>query len=271
GGGSPVMQRSGRGTSAALAAVALLWAAACARQSAPPGGPPDARPPVVVATTPERMVDDPDFRGPVRFEFDERISEQTSAGSLDEIVAVSPRTGDVRVEQGRRSLTVEVDGGFVPGVVYRVTLLAGVQDMFGNALRDPFELIFSTGADAVPTTVAGEVWDRVTGAPMSGLAVQAVGADSLAHVGVTDSDGIYALRYLPGGAYHLRAFEDVNRDYALDRNEPRGLADFEVAAGDTAFVDVSVLTPDTMAAVLGSAQALDSVTVVLSFDDFLDP
>src|SRR5690606_10957992 len=108
-------------------------------------------------------------------------------------------------------------------------------------------------------------------APMSGLAVQAVGADSLAHVGVTDSDGIYALRYLPGGAYQLRAFEDVNRDYALDRNEPRGLADFDVAAGDTAFVDVSVRTPDTMAAVLGSAQALDSVTVVLSFDDFLDP
>ncbi|MDZ7779421.1 MAG: Ig-like domain-containing protein [Gemmatimonadota bacterium] len=252
-------------------AVALAGASGCARQSAPPGGPPDNRPPVVTATVPEAFDDVPDFEGPVRFEFNERISEQAGAGALDEAVTVSPATGEVRVSHGRSSLSVDVEGGFHPNVVYRITLHAVVRDMFGNALRDPFELVFTTGAEAEPTTVAGEVWDRITGQGMSGLRLHAVGPDTLPHVAVSGQDGIYAFRYLPGGSYTVRAFDDVDRDREAGPNELQGRVEVTVEPADTAFVDVPVLTPDTTAAVLLGAEALDSVTLALRFDDYLDP
>jgi hypothetical protein len=255
-----------------LGGLAVLVAlAGCARQSAPPGGPPDSRPPGVMATVPEAFADVPGFRGPIRFEFDERISEQVGGGGLDDAVTVSPYTGEVRVNHGRRSLSVEVEGGFRDGVVYRVTLLPVVRDMFGNTLRDPFELVFTTGAEPEATAVAGEIWDRVTGRGVADLTLHAVGADSLVHLAASGDGGIYAFRYLPGGTYTLTAFQDVNRDREVGPNEVQGSVDFTVASGDTLFVDVPVLLPDTSAAILLGTEVLDSVTVMARFDDFLDP
>jgi hypothetical protein len=226
---------------------------------------------VVIRTFPEALADVPGFRGPVRFEFDERISEQAGAGRLEDVVTVSPTSGEVRVGHGARSLTVDVEGGFRDGVVYRVTLLAGVRDLLGNAGRDPFELVFTTGAEAQPTVVAGEVWDRVSGRGLEGLVVHAVDPDSLVHVATSGDAGIYALRYLPSGDFALVAFQDNDRDGIPDAVEVQGRASFSIEAGDTVFVDVAALAPDTTAAVLLGAEALDSVTVALRFDDYLDP
>ena len=254
---------------AALACGLLL--ASCARQSAPPGGPPDARPPVVVRTTPEALADVPDFTGPVRFEFDERISEQGGGGPLDDAVTVSPRTGEVRVGHGRRSLSVEVGGGFRPGIVYRVTLLPVVRDLFGNALRDPFELVFSTGGEPEETAVAGEVWDRVTGRGVGGYSLNAVSEDSLVYLASSSEGGIYAFRYLPSGSYDVTAFDDQDRDGEPGPSETRGGFTLDVAPGDTLFVDVPVVAPDTSSAVLLGAEVMDSVTLALRFDDYVDP
>ena len=252
-------------------AAAVLAALGCARQSAPPGGPPDARPPVVVRTVPEGLASVPDFEGPVRFEFDERISEQAGGGTLDAAVTVSPWTGRVRVSHGRRSLEVEMGGGFRRGVVYRVTLQPVIRDMFGNALLDPFELVFDTGAEPEETAVAGEIWDRVTGQGVADATVQAVGADSLVHVATSGEGGIYALRYVPSGRYTLTAFQDQDADGTPDAMETRGTTGFELAAGDTVFVDVPVMPADTTAPVLLAAEILDSMTVAVRFDDYLDP
>ncbi len=253
------------------AVAVLLTVIGCARQSAPPGGPPDARPPVVVSTVPENLASVPDFEGPVRFEFDERISEQAGGGALDAAVAISPRTGAVSVSHGRRSLEVDLEGGFRAGVVYRVTLQPVVRDMFGNTLRDPFELVFDTGADPEETAVAGEVWDRVTGRGLSDVAVHAIGADSLVYVATSGDGGIYALRYVPSGSYALTAFQDQDADGTPDASEIQGATDFELAAGDTVFVDVPVMAADTTAPVLLAAEILDSVTVAVRFDDYVDP
>lgn len=254
-----------------LAVGAAVAGGACARQGAPPGGPEDQRPPVVVSTTPAAFdrVDDP--AQPIVFRFDERISERPSGVTLDEAVTISPRTGDVRVSHGRRDLTVRVDGGLRPGIVYRVTLQAVVSDMFGNRLVDPFELVFSTGGEPAPTTVAGEVWDRITGRGVAEASVQAVGPDGLVHVTGADRDGIYAFRYLPAGELDVVAFEDRNRDGAPDSTEVQGRARIGVAVGDTLFRDIAVLPPDTTPANVMDAEVVDSVTVAVRFDDPLDP
>jgi hypothetical protein len=224
----------------------------------------------VVVTVPEAYQTLSDVRE-VRFEFDERISERVTGGTIDGAVTVSPRAGDVRVTHGRRSLTIRVEGGFREGLVYRVTLQPVVSDMFGNRLADPFELIFSTGGEPVPTTVAGEVWDRISGSSVTDALVFATGADGLVYQAVSDRDGIFALRYLPGGTFSVTAFEDVNRNGEVDSTEVQGATTTQLAPGDTTLIDLAMLAPDSTAALAVGAEAIDSVTVVVEFDDYLEP
>ena len=261
-------------------AVALV--AACAQQGAPRGGPEDRRPPVVVSTTPDTFAVVPDFSGSIRFDFDERISEQVARGTLEDAVVLSPRLGDLRVRHERRSLVIDVDGGFEPDRVYRVTLLPVIRDLFGNQMRDQFELVFSTGPTPVPTTIAGIVWDRLTGLGAADYEVRAVETegDSSVHLAMTDADGVFALRFVPtaievdgrrAGRFQLTAFEDRNRDGVVDLMEVQGARRQLVYEADTLFTDIAVLQPDTTPARVTSVTALDSITALIEFDDYLDP
>ncbi|MEQ1856482.1 MAG: carboxypeptidase-like regulatory domain-containing protein, partial [Longimicrobiales bacterium] len=225
---------------------------------------------MLVRTEPDTFATLTDLGASVRFVFDERISEAAAGGNLDDAITVSPSTGPVRVRHERTSLRVEVEGGFRPGLVYRVTLLPIVRDMFGNQLRDPFELVFSTGGVAPPTAVAGQVWNRSNGTSTRGALVHAVSADSLVYVARSDESGIYTFRYLPEGEYRITAFEDVDRDGTLDARETQGAVTSTVAAGDTLLIDVPTLPTDTSAAVPVGASALDSVTISVEFDDYLE-
>ncbi len=255
------------------AALGITLASSCAQQGAPPGGPEDLRPPIVVRTIPDTFELLGTLDGSIRFEFDERISERSSSGTLDNAVIISPKTGEVVVGHGSRSLTIELVGGFRPDLVYRVTLLPVVRDLFGNQMRDPFELIFSTGGETVPTTLAGIAWDRITGSGVNDYQVWAtpLDEDSVVHVAVTDNQGVYAFRYIPGASYEIVAFEDRNADAVLDMMEIQGSRRLLIENGDTVFLNFPVLQPDTTPAALVSASALDSVTLLLEFDDYLDP
>ena len=211
--------------------------------------------------------------GLIRFEFDERISERSSSGTLDNAVIISPRSGELVVGHDSRSLTIELLGGFRPDLVYRVTLLPVVRDLFGNQMRDPFELVFSTGGETIPTTLAGIAWDRITGSGVNDYQVWATSLDddSIVHVAVTDNQGVYAFRYIPGANYEITAFDDRNADGVLDMMEIQGSRRLSIENGDTVFLDFPVLQPDTTPATLVTASALDSVTLLLEFDDYLDP
>jgi hypothetical protein len=227
---------------------------------------------VVVRTEPDSLVVLEGFRGPVRFHFDERISERVSGGQLDDAVIVSPRTGDVHVSHGRTSISVDVEGGFRPGLVYRVTLLPVITDLFGNSVRDPFEVVFSTGAPVSQGALVGLAFDRVTGLGIGEAQVRAVsGQDSTVYLTRTDTGGIYVMRFLPPARYQVTAWQDRNRSDSVDRMEPQGTRGAMIPGEDTLFLDVPVLQPDTTPARLTGAEALDSVTVALQFDDFLDP
>jgi len=227
---------------------------------------------VVVRTEPDTLAQVDDFKGPVRFHFDERISERVSGGSLDDAVIVSPRTSEVRVSHGRTSISVDLEGGFQRGLVYRVTLMPVISDLFGNTLRDPFEVVFSTGAPVSRGALVGLAFDRTTGVGIGDLKVHAVSEeDSATYVTRTDTGGIYLMRYLPPARYRVTAWQDRNRSDTVDRMEPQGTRAALIPGEDTLFVDLAVLQPDTTPARLTGAEALDSVTVALQFDDFLDP
>jgi hypothetical protein len=173
-------------------------------------------------------------------------------------------------------------GGFQPDQVYRVTVQPFVQDLFQNDMAGPFEFVFSTGAEMTPTVLAGSVIDRITEDPIEGARVTAraqpppgsdTSVDTLAptHVAITDSDGVYALRYVPSGRYEVRAFEDRNRNRAYDGLEPSEASIEDLNPADTVLVDFALLAPDTTPALIGIVDIVDAATLNVEFDDFLDP
>lgn len=254
------------------AAVCTAAAAACARQEAPTGGPRDRRPPVIVEVRPDTFARIEAGDADIRIRFDEGISESPSQGTLDQAVQISPRTGEVRVKHAGDALEVSIEGGFQPGVLYRVTVLPVVRDRFQNTLLDPFEWVFSTGPDFAPNALAGEVWDRVTGEPVPSMDVFAVSDDSVRYLARTDSLGLFVMRYLPPGSYGLRSYDDRNRNDSADAFEIQGVgAPVTLGPADTAVTSFWVMLPDTTPPQLAQGEKMDSTTLRLIFDDPLDP
>ena len=270
---------NGSAAQASLLLPALLGAlmSGCAREATPPGGPPDRLPPIVILSEPDTFSTVEPFRSPVTLRFSERISERPSSGTLDQSVVVSPASGEVRVSHGREGLTVRALGGFEAGHIYRVTVLPVIQDMFGNALQEPFELFFSTGPEFTPNVVAGSVIDRLTGEPLRDARVDAsVAEGDVVHTAVTDSTGIFALRYLPAGDYVVSAYLDRNRNAQPDFTEPQGTRPAPLngggeAADATIVLEVALLARDTTSARLARVIVEDSISLGVSLDDYLDP
>jgi len=99
--------------------------------------------------------------------------------------------------------------------------------------------------------------------------------DPPVYTAVSDSAGVFALRYLPSGSYELSLYEDVNRNGEVDFAELQGdtlaTLGLEPPAADTTILrEVTLLRPDTSPPRLIRVEAMDSLRVRLAFDDFLD-
>jgi hypothetical protein len=260
-------------TGVALLAAVLVAGAGCARTTAPTGGEVPETPPRIVSVSPDTFAIVDPFDGPIRIEFERRLSERPSTGTLRDAVVVSPRTGEVDVRLRRWGLEIRMDGGFRERTVYRVTLQPTLQDLFRNRLDRPRDFFFSTGPDFEPNLVAGLLVDRLTGEPVPRARVDARPLpEGAPHSTLADSLGVFAFRFLPAGRYQIVAYDDRNRNRAPDFQEPQDSLQVEFAVGDTLVVtELALLQPDTTAAILTQARVLDSLAVEVTFDDHLDP
>ena len=245
---------------------------ACARVMSPTGGDPDRSAPRVVETQPEQNSTANQFAGskqPVRIIFDETLSER----SPREMVMVSPETGELDVDRDGNELRVSIEGGWQPNQVYRITVLPGLVDRFGNARTAAYELVFSTGGSIRQNAVGGIVTDRITGRAVANARVEVMSrADSIAYTTVTDSVGFYVVRSLPPGPYEARVYVDQNRNRKMDVTEAFAIQPITVAtANDTIAVELALLVRDTTPARLTRAEVRDSLQVRLFFDDYTDP
>jgi hypothetical protein len=251
--------------------VALIGAlVSCARPLPPPGGEEDRASPQIVATTPQPLSILEGFSGEVVFEFDERISER----GAENVILITPVTGETRVSRGRSEIRARVEGGWRPGVIYRVVLLPGVRDLFGNERRTPAELVFSTGPEIPATAIAGLVTDRITGKPALQSIVEATRrSDSLLYMTSADSQAFFALQNLPYGIYDVVAYVDANRNRRRDPAEARSAAVNAPLSTqtDTFPLDLVVIPPDTTAPRLVRAEGRDSLQIRIFFDDWIEP
>lgn len=256
---------------ALLGALTVAAAVACARPLAPPGGDRDLTPPRLLSTVPEPLAIVAPGDVPVVLRFDETLSERNFSETL---VTVSPRDSAVRVERSGSEVRVRMDGGWRSNRVYRVVLLPGAADRFGNRRNDPVELVFSTGAPVGNTALAGMVLDRITGAAAAQGVVEAVHrGEGARYTAIGDSTGFYSLRYLPLGEYDVSAYDDQNRNRRRDGLEPvdSGYTALFAADTDTVALIFHVLAPDSSAPRVAGAQSVDSLHVAVELDDAIDP
>jgi hypothetical protein len=203
----------------------------------------------------------------VMFEFDVVVNDR----DVDNYFLMSPREGTPRVIWRRDRVEVRPRREFRPNTAYSVTLLPGLADLRGNAMKTGKSIVFSTGPTLPAFMVAGRVFDWIGERIAPNALVEVIRRpDSLPYVGAADSSGQFAVGPLDEGTYTVRAILDNNRNLALDPGEPWDSLSI-VVRGSSPFLELLLAPRDTFPPRLLMVQARDSVTLSASFDRVLHP
>ncbi|MGH7615627.1 MAG: Ig-like domain-containing protein [Gemmatimonadaceae bacterium] len=254
------------------AAVSLAaTATTCASAGTPPGGPEDHAPPEILSITPDSGETNVKLKN-VEFKFDEVVSDRPSgAALLDQIFLISPRNGQPVVSWHRSRIDVRPKNGFKANTAYRVTMLPGLVDLRSNVLKTTTTIVFSTGATFPGLSIPGRVFDWAAQRPVNGAYIEAAWRNdtSVVYITASDSLGEFDVGPLPVGTYTVRALIDQNSNRILDRNEKWDTTTVTVA--DTRpHIELDAIERDSVPPALETVTALDSMTLRLTFDKYLD-
>jgi hypothetical protein len=241
----------------------------CANVEAPPGTGPDFAPPSVVERYPAPGSIVPDLDGDAWVRFDEPLQ---GPRNLERGLDLSP-AWDWKFNPRVSGFSVQPREGWRPGVVYRIRVAPGVSDLVRNRTIESIEWTFSTGPEITDTRIDGVIYDRVTVTGVRDARILFLPADSTPYSVVSDTGGVYGMRSLPPGDYSVLAFQDQNRNRRLDpTTEPWDSAHVELPDPESRFaLDLWMVPPDSTPPVLRSVVAFDTTTLVLGFDEPLDP
>jgi len=248
-----------------VSAASLFSLLACANEQPPPGALPDHDPPRVeqIDPAPDSVV--PGFHGKVRIHFDEPVRIQQ--GFATQLLA-SPM-GIYDIDTGFSDLRIRPRDGWRDSVVYCLEIPEGIPDLLNNRTQTSTSFCFSTGIPISDTRITGTVLDAVTGQVQNEARVIFLAApDSTPYGALTDADGRFSIRALPPGSYHAFGFLDQNRNFNVDRKiEPHDSVTVTASEGARPDLLFHLVDPDSTPPRLFRAEAPDSVTVVLEFDD----
>ena len=185
---------------------------------------------------------------------------------------LSPQDGGgPRVIWRRNRIEVRPRRDFRPNTAYSVSLLPGLTDLRGNALKTGRTIIFSTGP-ALPTYwVLGRVFDWMNGRVASRALVEVIRhPDSLPYVGFADSTGQFQIGPLDPGEYTVLAIMDNNNNRGLDPGEPWDSVQVSVK-GVSAYIEMLAAQRDSIPPRLLTVGSPDTLTLIASFDRPLEP
>jgi hypothetical protein len=251
--------------------AAVLLGLACASPGMPPGGPPDIAAPQIVAIIPDSGTLGVSPKE-VLFRFDEVVSERpVAATTLADLFLISPRDGTPNVSWHRDAIGVRPRRGWRPNTPYTVIMLPGLADIRGNVRNTGASTFFSTGKTIPRTRLAGRVFDWVSGTPAKAALVESfVRPDTLhPYIALVDSSGAFAIDHLPPARYTVRAYLDLNKNFALDQSEPWDSTSVNLA--DTTASTLLIFKHDSVPPRIRDVIAADSVTLRVGFDRPIDP
>lgn len=252
---------------ALIAGVALL--AACASASPPPGGAEDKLAPQLLRATPDTNAVNVTDKA-VSFYFDETINDRgTGPQEVSQFFLVSPSDGAARVSWHRKRIDVRPRRDFRPNTAYTISLLPGLTDLQGNAMKAGAVIVFSTGPTIPRDRITGIAFDWVAERPLGLAYMEAVSADSVVYLAQADSSGRFTIGPISPGTYLVRAIADQNNNRSLDRSEAHDSA--RVTVPQVGRIELLTAPRDTLPARLQTVEYADSVTLRLTFDRHVDP
>ena len=138
--------------------------------------------------------------------------------------------------------------------------------MRGNAAKQAFRTVFSTGQSIPTGTVRGAVFDWMGGKPAPGARVEAtIGGDTaFRYSAAADSTGRFVLGSLPAATFTIRGWVDQNNNGVRDSREVWDTV--SVAVTDSMRLDIYAFPHDTLGARLAEVTITDSVTIRVRFD-----
>ena len=249
----------------ALAAAGAALAG-CANEQPPPGTLPDVEPPTIRSIEPADDSVVAGFDGRVRVRWNEPVRIEAGAFARDLIASpVEP----YEAETGFADVRIRPRDGWRDSTVYCMQVPAGISDLLNNRTQETESFCFSTGAPIIDSYVAGTVLDAITGRGVpEALVLFIAPPDSTPYGALTTSEGRFSLRALPEGPYEALAFLDRNRNFRLDRTlEPYDSARVSAFEGARPDLLMRIVEPDTTPPLLLRAEAWDSLTIRLEFDD----
>ena len=233
-------------------AVGVLLVA-CASIGSPEGGPRDYTPPQVVKTSPEPG--SVNFKGnKVEITFDEIINLKDQQKKV--IISPAPKTQPLIRTVGKK-VTVEFRDTLQENTTYVIDFSNAIEDNNESNQLDGYTFAFSTGETIDTMAVSGMVLRANDLEPMqhvivglhSNLDDTAFTSLPLERISGTNDKGMFTLRHLKPGTYHVFALNDVDGDYSMARTE------------DIAFLD-DLIVP--------SVSEYTSQDTVFTFDRHID-
>jgi hypothetical protein len=209
--------------------------------------------------------------GAVRFLFNKVISDAPGRGELNQYFLISPTDGAPRVNWHRDRIDVRPRHGFRPNTAYAVTLLPGLADVRGNAMKEPVTTVFSTGTGFPRFGILGSIFDWAAERPANGALIEAISRpDSVVFLAVSDSLGQFTLGPFGPGRYTLLGFIDKNANRALDPSELWDSTSVLIT-NSRPVAELLAIQRDTVGPRMSSLTREDSVTLRVTFDRALDP
>ena len=256
-----------------LAYIGLAFLGACAKAGKPQGGPADETAPTIIAHAPAADAIHVAANARVEILFSERMDRQRTV----EAIFVSPES---RIEYqwpgfGGRQLVLRFKRPLQADRTYVVTVGTGARDLRNNPLAESYSFAFGTGERLNRAKVSGFVFkDHL---PASGAMIWAYDLESMegevgralpAYRTQSGQGGGYEFPRLSAGSYRIVAFEDENRNDALDRTERVALParDLEVAEeGETRAGDLALYQAERAETKLQKVQAVDRNRLLFIF------
>jgi len=228
----------------------------------------------------------PDFRGKAVIRCDEVIDEApgSSGGGggggggggtgaitgLAQKIVLSPVAGDVKVSWHRSAIHVQPGEGFKPNRVYHLEVLPGIADLRRNVTKTGTTIVFSTGGPLPQAELSGTALLWVEQRTLTQGVIRAAPLpDTVPYVTLTDSAGNFRLREIPPGRYRVWVVQDQNNNRRQDRREPFDTV--TVAVDSTASAVLWAFVHDSAGPRIRAVEAVDSVTLRISFSQPLDP
>ena len=219
-----------------ITACAVLLLAACASIGSPEGGPRDYNPPQVVRSSPQPGT--VNFKGnKVEIVFDEIVNLKDQQKKV--IISPAPRTQPLIRTVGKK-VTIEFRDELEENTTYVIDFSNAIEDNNEGNQLDGYTFAFSTGESIDTLAVSGIVLRANDLEPMQHIIVglhsnlddTAFTHLPLERVSRTNDRGMFTLRNLKPGSYHVFALNDVDGDYRMARTE------------DIAFLD-EIIVPTT--------------------------